>query len=172
MEHGRPRTRRCASSIRPDWTAGEGQRTLSTAMPRNLMPDGDESRLFTEDEYVKALGFMMLPEEAKERGKVHADQPYSAGDWSASPDLLALLSLVPEDCANRVAQVMGLNQKKPLSGARPSQKNSVSRTGCSRSNSALRDSLYGTARTGSRSLLSKKVAPRRPRERLHTGRGS
>ena len=78
------------------------------------MPDGDESRLFTEEEYVKALGFVMLPEEAKEEGRRHATQPFSPGDWFASPDLLDLLSLVSADCAHRVAQLRGLSPEESL----------------------------------------------------------
>lgn len=54
-------------------------------MLRNRMPpESDESRLFTEDEYVRALSFLLPADEAREQGRLHAQT--DGAPWILAPD--------------------------------------------------------------------------------------
>jgi len=72
----------------------------------------DEVRLFTEEEYRRAYAFILPDNEARALARQllspDANDPKDA-EWQISSDLLDLLSLVSEDCASRVAEMLRLS---------------------------------------------------------------
>ena len=72
----------------------------------------DEASLFTVDEFVRAFERIAAPHQSRRLARETA-QPKDPGDygpqWQLSPDVLDLLSLVSDDCAERVRQILGLS---------------------------------------------------------------
>jgi hypothetical protein len=78
-------------------------------LPNRIPPESDETRLFTEEEYAKAMSFITDNNEARRYAHRLVQPDEEPRAWSLSPDLLDLLSLVSDDCAARVAVVLKLS---------------------------------------------------------------
>jgi hypothetical protein len=79
--------------------------------PRFPLP-GDETSLFSEEEYRAAYRLIMREEEAElEARAICTRYPHDAEDnreWQISSDLLDLLSLVSNESAGKVARILAL----------------------------------------------------------------
>lgn len=81
---------------------------------RNSVPP-DEHSFFTQDEFTAAYELITNPREAKQLALMScADREPEdhGGPWALSPDVLDLLSLVSEDCAERVRTLLGLTPEE------------------------------------------------------------
>jgi hypothetical protein len=77
----------------------------------------DEDLLFSREEYVAAHSFIMSRQEAERFvDEVFCGKPADAGNRPThlSEDTLDLLSLVSEDCAERVRQINGDNKSAAI----------------------------------------------------------
>ncbi len=71
----------------------------------------DEFTLFTEEEFAAAYRLVTNPGEARELARMDCmprDPDDEGPQWLLSPDVLDLLSLVSDDCAERVRVILGL----------------------------------------------------------------
>lgn len=88
-------------------------------MARQQHPEKpDEASLFSEDEFAKAYSRIVDPTEARRLAR-EMSAPRPAGDtgpaWQLAPDMLDLLSLVSDDCAERVRAILGLSPEDAAS---------------------------------------------------------
>lgn len=75
----------------------------------------DEGSLFTEQEYIAAFQLIATIEEARESARslrIERDPSDEGPPWLLAPDVLDLLSLVSDDCAERVARILGLESEE------------------------------------------------------------
>lgn len=77
----------------------------------------DEGLLFTEQEYITAFQLIMTDDEARESAvnlRIERDPSDAGPPWLLAPNVLDLLSLVSNDCAERVARILALSPGEAL----------------------------------------------------------
>jgi hypothetical protein len=77
--------------------------------------EADEASFFSEDEFFAAYSRIVNPAKAKPLAR-EIRAPRSANDsgrpWQLAPDVLDLLSLVSDDCAERARAILGLSAEE------------------------------------------------------------
>jgi len=82
---------------------------------KNINRSPDENTFFSEDEFAVAYARITDPEEARSLAKLHAaprDPDDDGPTWELAPDVLDLLSLVSDDCAERVRVILRLTPEE------------------------------------------------------------
>lgn len=65
---------------------------------------------FTDDEWIAAFAFILPPDQAREEGLAWSSLAAEGPPVSYDGDLLDLLSLVSDDCAERAWRLMGVSR--------------------------------------------------------------